>query len=406
MIGYGTLIAYAGQTVTLQGTGELIANNCAAYLSGTGSLSAKASQTTSITLSGTGYLYAVATGIDRCSASLPAMQSLCGNADNWSFMSASLPALQSLVVEEAYVPAFVSSCAASLPALMSLAISDQQNLGHVSASLQPLVGLCADYDYGLCSASLPAIRTYSYAEHPLELSAMSTMYIMDVMEIKSDLILVFNSTGTLESIATISKTLAMEAMNTLQASGLSVFVSSLSMSLLSTLVGVSVNMEQVGTKPVLDETSRVWVVNMDTFSTSQYDDYGFTEFYTDHLTGISYGIAEDGIYELTGDTDAGNPIDALIDFGRSDLGSPQKKHVPCLYTGISSTGKMLLKVDADGQVSYYEARKSSTEMKNQRFDINKRLTGNYWNFTLINQAGCDFDLETINFEPQKLLRKI
>lgn len=163
---------------------------------------------------------------------------------------------------------------------------------------------------------------------------------------------------------------------------------------------------QLNNYPAISEEDRTWVVNLDTGASSQYDHYGFISFFTDLNTNISYGLASDGIYELTGTTDAGNPINALIDFGRSDLGISQKKKVPCLYLGASSDSNMILKVDADEQVYYYEARSNSTEIKNHRVDIGKGLIGNYWNFTLLNQDGCNFDLETITFDPIKLSRTI
>jgi hypothetical protein len=122
--------------------------------------------------------------------------------------------------------------------------------------------------------------------------------------------------------------------------------------------------------------------------------------------GYCYGIADDGIYRLDGDTDAGIDIDALLEIGRSDLGIPNKKKIINVYAGVSSTGKMYLKVDADEQVYTYEARSSSTAIKTHRFDAGKGLEGNYYNLTLINQDGCDFDLETIHFEPIALKGKI
>jgi hypothetical protein len=153
-----------------------------------------------------------------------------------------------------------------------------------------------------------------------------------------------------------------------------------------------------------DETSRVWVVNMDTGASSQYDNYGFNSFF--ERDGEHYGVAEGGIYKLEGTDDAGTDIDALIEMGRSDLGSPHKKKVINVYAGVSSTGKMLLKVDADGQTYIYEARSSSTAVSSNRFDIGRGLSGNYYNFTLMNQDGNSFDLETVIFEPVVMKRKI
>lgn len=154
----------------------------------------------------------------------------------------------------------------------------------------------------------------------------------------------------------------------------------------------------------LDTTSRVWVVNMETGASSQYDNYGFNSFF--ERDGISYGVADDGIYRLDGDTDAGADIDALVESAQSDFGAPQKKRVVNVYAGVSSAGKMLLKVEAGGSTYIYEARSSSDIVSNNRFDIGRGLSGNYYKFTLLNQGGDNFDLETITFEPIVLTRKI
>ena len=159
-----------------------------------------------------------------------------------------------------------------------------------------------------------------------------------------------------------------------------------------------------GTGPALDNTSRVWVVNIDTGTSSQYDNYGYTAFYTHD--GISYGIAADGIYELTGNTDNGVDIDALVDFGRTDLGSIYKKRVTSAYVDVGSDGKMALVIETDGQTNTFEANSSSTAVRKHRINMGSELSGYYWNPVLTNNAGYDFDLASIMLEIIELNRRL
>jgi hypothetical protein len=242
------------------------------------------------------------------------------------------------------------------------------------------------------------------ADH--EIFAISILNVSSISTVSTVHSISHISPVEVSSYGGVTRILSVEAISEIEISSISSLSAIYLIEAISDVSIDSISLLQIGTIPVFDDTTRTWVVNMDTYASSQYDGYGFTSLYTDPLTGKNYGTALDGIYELTGDDDAGNDIDALIDFGRSDLGTSRKKQVPCLYQGVSSTGKMLLKVDADGHVYTYEARSSSAEIKNHRTDIGKRLVGNYWNFTTMNQNGGYFDLETTTFDPIPLSRKV
>lgn len=140
-----------------------------------------------------------------------------------------------------------------------------------------------------------------------------------------------------------------------------------------------------------------WVIDIDTQASVQYDKYNFSS-YAKH--GDTYiATAEDGIYELSGSTDAGADISSLIDLATSRFATPQRKYFPSVYLGVTSSGKLLLKAEVDGQTWVYEANNTSANMANQRIDIGRGLVGSHWRFTLLNQDGLDFDLESVEFLP-------
>jgi hypothetical protein len=160
----------------------------------------------------------------------------------------------------------------------------------------------------------------------------------------------------------------------------------------------------IGTQPDLRTDGVVWVVNLDNKASSQYEQYGFNSFF--ERGGVFYGVAGNGIYKLEGNTDSGDQISALITTGRSTFNTNKEKSVKNVYLGLSSTNRMVLKVDVDGSAYYYTARSNDSNMNNQRVDIGKGLKGNYWQFTLLNSEGCDFELESIEFTPVILRRGI
>jgi len=158
-------------------------------------------------------------------------------------------------------------------------------------------------------------------------------------------------------------------------------------------------------QPALDTGRRVWVVNLDNGAATQYDNFGFNSFMS--IGDYDYGVAEDGIYRLDGTTDAGLPIDALIDFGTTAMETKQRKGITNLYVGGTSDGKLLLRIAVDGGDTYtYRARSSSETIDQHRFDTGKGLVGNYHSLELLNEDGDDFDIESIHFEPIPVRRKI
>jgi hypothetical protein len=152
----------------------------------------------------------------------------------------------------------------------------------------------------------------------------------------------------------------------------------------------------------VDKTNDTWVVNMETLASSQYDGFGFNSFAFD---GNRYlAAADDGIYELNGIDYAGSPILNTVQIPKMDFGTAAKKRVINAYIGVSSGNKLILKIETEGQVFLYESRGADPSMQNQRFDIGKGLTGNYWVFTLLSSSA--FELESIKFLPLQLSRNI
>jgi hypothetical protein len=154
-----------------------------------------------------------------------------------------------------------------------------------------------------------------------------------------------------------------------------------------------------------------WVINTETRATSEYTNFPFNSFA--QFAGKCYGASEDGIYELTGDDDAGTPIDAFIRTGLMDFGSRQLKRMPDVFVGFSSASAtpLILKVittTKDGKVEdWYDIVESpATATREGRFKVGRGLKAVYWQLELHNKGGADFDLDSIEWLPLALTRRI
>lgn len=157
--------------------------------------------------------------------------------------------------------------------------------------------------------------------------------------------------------------------------------------------------------PTHDQTGEVWVVGLaEDHPTSTFENYDFNSFAV--IGGRTYGVKGDGLYLLEGDTDNGAPIRASVSYGKQDFGTKTMKHMTRAYVGASSTGKLYLKIIADGKEYLYAARSSSPEMAQQRFDVGRGLQANYFTFELFNKDGGDFEVDSVSFFAAEFKRRI
>lgn len=153
-----------------------------------------------------------------------------------------------------------------------------------------------------------------------------------------------------------------------------------------------------------DDGTEVWVLNVKTGQSTRYTHYPFNSYArigTDY-----YGVAPTGLYRLQGDTDAGEPITASIDFGRLDMGTSTKVTVEQGYVGMSGGDKMKLYIQAEGQAYDYDTRSYSEHMETQRVTLGKGLRTSYVDLQLTNNNGAAFELDKVEFVVSDMTRRI
>lgn len=147
-----------------------------------------------------------------------------------------------------------------------------------------------------------------------------------------------------------------------------------------------------------------YVMNVNTGAVSVYDGWNFNSM---AKVGQSYYAAGPaGLVKLTGDTDVGTQIDASVKTGITDFDSTRMKRMVKAYLGVSSDGQVYLKtITEDGNENLYELQaETSNVVKESPVEIGRGLRARYWQFEVLNDAGSDFTLESVEFYPVILQR--
>jgi hypothetical protein len=157
-------------------------------------------------------------------------------------------------------------------------------------------------------------------------------------------------------------------------------------------------------------TYLAWVLHGDTRAYTRYTNFPFNSFC--ELGGRYFGATDTGIYELTGDDDAGEPIAAHVRAGLSDMGTGKLKRMESLYLGYRADGAMVLKVvttsDAGAKREDWYALETrpADAVREGRVKIGRGLKSRYWGFELANVDGGDFALDSLEWLPMVLERRI
>jgi hypothetical protein len=354
---------------------------------------------------GTGSLTMTFSTIDGL-AYFPALTAFGAEMSDLTYGSSYFPAMTvSGDMYGAYVPATATTAYGVLPQLVSSGIVISVDYCQGDADFPALQAIGGDYAYGIGSAYLPAMLSWGDEGQVGTMWMMSHSVMGDAQTQLPELVLVINSYGILHSVYSDSVIKVQAYISALLAESQFSLIGTYGMSQLSALTVMSLQNQVVSGQADLDTIGRVWVVNMESSASTQYSNYGFNSFFV--RDGESYGVADDGIYRLSGNTDLLEPIDAQINVGSMRLGTTKDKLLPAVYINAASDGKLILKVEVDGaDPYYYEARSSSEELDNHRVDTGRGLKGNNWTFTLMNQDGDNFELANLEFVPLQGSRRI
>lgn len=275
-------------------------------------------------------------------------------------------------------------------------------IGSMSGSFARMSGLMADHAYGAMAGSFKPMQGIMLGvEGNTRASMVSSGVSTPWMKAKTLLIVTMTSTGQLVSAMTAHITEHADMMSVAEMATTMTFRTIEQALMFSYMLTRSLVLV-----PGSDEGTETWVVEMDggAFGSSQYSGFNFNSYAT--IGGRAYGADRTGLYLLEGDTDAGTKIDASIDYGRMDFGTITKKTISECFVGVASSGALYLKVIVEGQPYVYRCDWHDKELQQQRFKLGKGMKSNYITPILYNADGADFELDTVQFVPADLSRKL
>jgi len=170
--------------------------------------------------------------------------------------------------------------------------------------------------------------------------------------------------------------------------------------LLEDAVGVTVALSYGGAEYV------GFVLNTTNKAASSYTNFPFNSMA--RLDGRYFAMADDGLYELAGDTDDGTPITATLRTGLMNFGSQAFKRLPAVYFGAKTDGTFLFSVIVTSttgtkqQYQYTMAEKTAAAVREHRLEPGKGLKSVYWQFELETVDGADLMLDTLAMAPMVL----
>lgn len=389
------------QSMTLSGSGTIIAGGVVKTASG----AIVQPHYTAAMLTGYGQISAVSTALEG-TGFMPHMTSIGSEDPDFVLGYANIPALTiTASAQSLYIPPVPTSGYGLLPLMAATGLVGELEYWDVTSTLPHMVSLGGDYDYAVGVGYFPVGIAYGQEGNRLDMYMVSGAISYDTHIQQVELVFVMLSDGTLASVYADSMVKVQEYISQLIAGSVNTMLGTYGNTLMSQLRVMSLQTAAIIGQAALDNVGRVWVVNMDSAASSQYDNYGFNSFFV--RGGESYGVADDGVYRLTGATDLLEPIIAEVNLGSTRLNTTVDKRLPAVYINAASDGKLILKVEVDGSEPYhYEARSSSTTLDNHRVDTGRGLKSNNWMFTLMNQNGDDFELANLEFVPLQGTRRI
>ena len=383
----------------MQGRGTLTFANYAIRFSGTSSLQLGSSGVAKIAFSGNGYL-AISGSSNYGRATFPELVARGYEVEDVAigYGSAEFPALVASGEESAYVAPTIQYGFAMFPQLLASGHMIASASGECTVNFPEMVAAGGEGYYGYGSAEFPELMASgSYDFMPGTAPLFTTILSLSGAVPETQHLVVLDNNLQVVDTISASREVIESILESISASDSYSVLGSFIVPVSEVGVFGVDYAPGVGDKQATPDDCTVWVVNLDTGATSQYDDYGFTDFF--EQDGIYYGVAEDGIYQLDGDDDNGAEIDSLIDFGKSNFGTTARKRITSMYLASTSDDRLAVKVTADGQEYTYLANSmSSDDMAAHRVKIGKGLNAGFITLKLTNNNGCDFEAESLEFE--------
>lgn len=141
-------------------------------------------------------------------------------------------------------------------------------------------------------------------------------------------------------------------------------------------------------------TFTVYVMNLKNKGVTEYESFDFTSACA-LPDGRVLTTGSDGIYEITGSTDAGAAIAAHIITGANNFGDPRHKNISDIYAEVEGTGSIQVSTLVDKGTeggAHTLTLPGGTVMDVKRGKMPLGSYGSRWQVKVVNVSGADFEL--------------
>jgi len=267
MNGIGTLFVTGDTVIALQGEGTLFIqpqNGC--VLSGEGTLTGDSSYRAG-----------------RLDVMLSALALKASDKD-FGELNVTLSML-TFFGEETFVPAAQQSLLGWLPALTFHGFMTRSRSGVLEVNLSPMLFKGGDFAYGEVIVDLPALLFSAEQDMTPGVADMRELiYPTDNIVSQYNAVIFISETGTIVDVITASRISIINILESLTATDVVSSVGSFIVNMQNNVVTgfdiLSNILDDAGDEITsIDRTRQVWVVNLDTSASWQYDNYGFNSFF-------------------------------------------------------------------------------------------------------------------------------
>jgi hypothetical protein len=185
----------------------------------------------------------------------------------------------------------------------------------------------------------------------------------------------------------------------------------------SALLSLSDGAAFIARLPLEDGDYQAWVMNAETTGTTTYANYPMGSVFT--FQGVPYGVNETGLYRLEGETDDGEPINAVVATGDMNFGllgpdaDGREKNIPRAYLYLTQTGQVVLKtvtsLRGSRSETYYELAERTTDSTDddtyRRVPLGRGVRGVWWRFEIHALNGATINLDGAEVRPVVLSRR-
>tara|TARA_R110002110_G_scaffold415835_1_gene657231 strand:+ start:46848 stop:47651 length:804 start_codon:yes stop_codon:yes gene_type:complete len=154
---------------------------------------------------------------------------------------------------------------------------------------------------------------------------------------------------------------------------------------------------------VAELSYRAYAVNIANSALTEYDNFPFN--HLARFEGKTIVFADDGAYLLGGDSDNGDDIDAVAELPPGDMGTSLLKRMPFMYIGVMKGGAGL-RVSAIGDEVATVASMTTTNGRNRRAKVSRGMKARFWAARIENKNGEDFAVDSVEYLPMVLRRKV